>query len=268
VAHRLLFRGYERFRETANDGAPRMNPAVPRTIMLVAAPALLLASACAGQPNPNTSVERDLAPARTASAPAASGTAGAPAAKPSTAAAPSAKPEERSAKPAGDRPRPGSGSLRLVADLSARQLHLYEGDELVKSYAVAIGSPKYPTPRGSYRIRKIVWNPAWIPPDSKWARKETPKGPGERGNPMKVAKIFFKEPDYYIHGTGDTESLGDAASHGCLRMAPNDVAEVGQYVMEHGGQPRDESWFRRIFRFRSQTKVIYLDNPVPITVTG
>ena len=102
-----------------------------------------------------------------------------------------------------------------MADLSAREIHLYEGDEHVRSYPVAIGSPKYPTPKGSYRIRKLVWNPAWIPPDSKWARKETAKGPGERGNPMKVVKIFFREPDYYIHGTGDTDSLGDAA-------APND----------------------------------------------
>ena len=238
---------------------------------VVAAPGLLVASACAGQSNPNTAVERDLGPARTASAPAASAPARAPAATGSsttTSTSPRTTPEERSAKPAGDRPNPANGSLRLVADLATREIHLYEGDELVRSYPVAIGSPKYPTPKGSYRIRKLVWNPAWIPPDSKWARKETAKAPGERGNPMKVVKIFFKEPDYYIHGTGDTDSLGDAASHGCLRMAPTDVAALGQYVMEHGGQPRDESWFRRIFRFRSQTKVIYLDNPVPLTVTG
>ncbi|HYD54796.1 MAG TPA: L,D-transpeptidase, partial [Gemmatimonadaceae bacterium] len=76
------------------------------------------------------------------------------------------------------------------------------------------------------------------------------------------------EPDYYIHGTGDTGSLGTAASHGCLRMAPGEAAELGQYIMEHGGSPRDESWFRRIFRFRSQTKVVYLDNPVPLTIRG
>ena len=242
---------------------------------VLAAPGLFLASACAGQPSPSTAVERDLGPARTATAPASK----APAATGTTSASPSptaasaapatrATPEERSAKPAGDRPNPGNGPLRLVADLTAREIHLYEGDELVRSYPVAIGSPKYPTPTGSYRIRKLVWNPAWIPPDSKWARKETAKGPGERGNPMKVVKIFFKEPDYYIHGTGDTDSLGDAASHGCLRMSPTDVAALGQYVMEHGGQPRDESWFRRIFRFRSQTKVIYLNSPVPLTVTG
>lgn len=164
-------------------------------------------------------------------------------------------------------PNRAAGALRLEADISDRQLHLYEGGELVKSYTIAVGTRKDPTPRGRFNVRKLVWNPGWVPPDEDWARKKTAKAPGEKGNPMKVVKIFFREPDYYIHGTGDTESLGSAASHGCLRMAPSDAAEVGRYVMEHGGQPREESWFRRIFRFRSQTKVIYLRNPVPLAIT-
>jgi hypothetical protein len=37
--------------------------------------------------------------------------------------------------------------------------------------------------------------------------------------------------------------------------------------MEHGGQPREESWFRRILRF-GQSTVIQLDNPVPLTISG
>ena len=161
-----------------------------------------------------------------------------------------------------------SGPLRLRADLSARKLHMYSGDEIVRSFDIAIGTPQYPTPKGSFRVRKIIWNPAWIPPDSKWARKKTAKAPGEKGNPMKVAKIFFSEPDYYIHGTGDVESLGSAASHGCLRMAPSEVAELGRYLMEHGGEPRDDSWFQRIRNFRSQTKTIILGRPISLEVTG
>jgi hypothetical protein len=79
--------------------------------------------------------------------------------------------------------------------------------------------------------------------------------------------MFFKEPAYYIHGTGDIESLGDAASHGCLRMDPDDAYRVARDIMEHGGQPRDESWFQRILHFRSETKMIFLDNPIPLTIT-
>jgi hypothetical protein len=84
---------------------------------------------------------------------------------------------------------------------------------------------------------------------------------------MKVVKIFFREPDYYIHGTNEPKSIGTAASKGCLRMTPNDAADLGAYLMEHGGQPRGERWFRRIFRFGRST-VINLNNPSPMTITA
>ena len=83
---------------------------------------------------------------------------------------------------------------------------------------------------------------------------------------MKVVKIFFKEPDYYIHGTDAIESLGSAASHGCLRMDPEEVAELAKLIMEHGGQPREENWFLRLIHSRREEKPIYLDNPVWITI--
>ena len=158
--------------------------------------------------------------------------------------------------------------ISLHADLSSRMLTVKRGDEIIKTYQVAVGQPRYPTPPGSYSIRKIVWNPSWHPPpDAAWAKGKSAKGPGEPGNPMKVAKIFFKEPDYYIHGTGDVNSLGDAASHGCLRMDPDEVADLAKLVMTEGGQPREENWFWRIIHFRNQEKTIYLDDPVPLTVT-
>lgn len=156
--------------------------------------------------------------------------------------------------------------LRIVASLDERKLYLKMGDETIETYPVAIGQPRYPTPRGNYMIRRIVWNPAWIPPERGWAKDKEPQDPGARANPMKLVKMFFHEPDYYIHGTGDIESLGDAASHGCLRMDPDDAYRVARYLMEHGGQPRDEAWYKRVLHFRSQTKTIYLDNPIPMKV--
>jgi len=162
---------------------------------------------------------------------------------------------------------PVKSNLRLVADLSDSRLKMYEADTLVWQYPISPGTAKYPTPTGQYSIRKLVWNPRWTPPPgAAWARKETAKAPGEPGNPMKVVKIFFQEPDYYIHGTGWTSRLGEPASHGCIRMDPEHVAEVAKYVMEHGGQPREESWFWRILHFRSEEKPIYLRNPIPLTV--
>ena len=158
--------------------------------------------------------------------------------------------------------------ISLYANLRARILTVKQGDNVIRTYAIAIGQPKYPTPPGSYTIRKIVWNPSWTPPPGAvWAKGKTAKGPGDPGNPMKVVKIFFKEPAYYIHGTNDIESLGSAESHGCLRMDPGEVTDLAKMIMEHGGQPRGENWFWRIIHFRRDEQVVYLDNPISLTVT-
>ena len=157
--------------------------------------------------------------------------------------------------------------LELRVNLRARILFVTRGDSTLKSYAVAVGQEKYPTPLGTFSIRRIVWNPSWRPPpDADWAKGKKAKGPGEPGNPMKVVKIFFQDPDYYIHGTGDVESLGSAASHGCLRMDPSEVADLAKLIMEHGGQPRGENWFWRILHSRREEQVVYLDNPVWLTI--
>lgn len=160
-----------------------------------------------------------------------------------------------------------AAELRLEVNLSERELVALLDGEVIEQFPVAVGKEKYPTPTGNFTIRKVIWNPSWVPPDSKWARGKTAKPPGHPENPMKVVKIFFKEPDYYIHGTGDEDSLGRAESHGCVRMSPKDAARVAQLVMEHGGKPMPEPWYRRIFR-KKTTKVVYLERPVAIEIIG
>jgi lipoprotein-anchoring transpeptidase ErfK/SrfK len=160
-----------------------------------------------------------------------------------------------------------AAELRLEVDLSERQLLVMMDDEVIETFAVSVGKEKNPTPEGEFKIKKVIWNPSWKPPDAKWARGKTAKPPGHPENPMKRVKIFFKEPDYYIHGTGDEDSLGKAESHGCIRMDPEDVTRLGQLVMEHGGKPMPESWLRKLFR-RKSTKVVYLEVPVPLAIRG
>jgi lipoprotein-anchoring transpeptidase ErfK/SrfK len=157
--------------------------------------------------------------------------------------------------------------VQLRVSLGQRRLFIEDGGQVVREYGVAIGAPAHPTPRGQFRIRKLVWNPGWVPPKEKWAKGKKARDPGDPKNPMQAVKIFFREPDFYIHGTNDPRSIGTAASHGCLRMTPGDAAELGAYLMEHGGQPREEGWFRRIFRF-GRSSVIYLNNPIPMTITA
>ena len=160
-----------------------------------------------------------------------------------------------------------TSTLRLEANLSEKWLRMFNADTLVFQYPISDGTGGYPTPPGSYSIRRLVWNPRWTPPPgADWAKKYTAKEPGHPANPMKVVKIFFKDPDYYIHGTAETGRLGTAASHGCLRMDPEHIAEVARFVMEQGGQPREASWFWRILHFNNEEKPIYLTKPIPLVV--
>ena len=161
-----------------------------------------------------------------------------------------------------------AGPIRLEVDISDRLLRVIAADEVVKTYTVAVGASAHPTPRGSFAIRRLIWNPRWVPPNAAWARGKTPKGPGDPGNPMGRVKLFFSEPDYYIHGTENQASLGRAESHGCVRMANSDVVELAQLVMEHGGEPRPQSWFQRILAMVRSSSEVRLSNPVSVIVVS
>lgn len=127
-----------------------------------------------------------------------------------------------------------SAAMRLKVDLSERRLYVIEGGEVVRTYGVAIGMPRYPTPTGHFWTGRIDWNPAWNPPDSPWARNKRPRAPGEPGNPMQGVKIYFREPTYFIHGTNNPGSIGRAASHGCLRMTEGDAISLARRISKRG----------------------------------
>jgi lipoprotein-anchoring transpeptidase ErfK/SrfK len=157
-------------------------------------------------------------------------------------------------------------TARIEVDLSDRQLSLIVGDEVVATYPVAVGKADHETPTGDFSIRRIIWNPSWTPPDADWASDKKPTPPGDPDNPMGRVKIFFSEPDYYIHGTEAEESLGTAASHGCLRMSTDQVIELARAVMEYGGETRPASWFQRILNRFRDTEEVRLTHPMPMTV--
>jgi lipoprotein-anchoring transpeptidase ErfK/SrfK len=157
-------------------------------------------------------------------------------------------------------------SFSLTIDLSDRKLYVMEGDDVVESYSVAVGQPRHPTPRGNFAARRIVWNPRWVPPNERWARNKKARAPGDPRNPMGRVKIFFSDPDYYIHGTRDVDSLGEAESHGCVRMRNSEVIALAKRVMANGGSPREPGWFRRVLNRASATREVHLSDPVPVRV--
>src|SRR5512142_2198913 len=158
-----------------------------------------------------------------------------------------------------------TGPLSLAVSLKKKILVVRIGGTDVRKYEVAVGKPDKPTPLGRFTIRHIVWNPAWHPPDAKWAKGKEPANPGDPDNPMKVVKIFFQEPDYYIHGTDATDSLGERASHGCIRMSQADVFALARYLQDHGGAAKPESWYAQAINGDKEMGV-YVPHPIPLVI--
>jgi lipoprotein-anchoring transpeptidase ErfK/SrfK len=139
-----------------------------------------------------------------------------------------------------------SGPLSMAASTQKKILVVRIGAQEVRRYDVAVGSKAHPTPGGRFTVKHIIWNPDWVPPDEKWAKGKQPTPPGHPKNPMRGVKIFFNEPDYYIHGTNDEASIGSAASHGCIRMSEADATELARYLMDHNGPKKPDSWFDQV----------------------
>jgi len=160
---------------------------------------------------------------------------------------------------------PLAAQVHLDVTLAGKTLDVRNGTTLVASYQVSPGLPKHPTPTGQFTIKRIVWNPPWAPPKAGWAKGKKATPPGHPKNPMKVVKIFFQEPDYYIHGTADEAALGDPASHGCIRMSAPDAYALAKIVMQSGGAPQTDAWYQSaISGTRSIT--VRLPKPVPIAI--
>jgi len=105
----------------------------------------------------------------------------------------------------------------IVIRRAANLLTLYDGERVVRHFAVATGQNVYPTPLGRFTI-VVKWkNPWWYPPASSWAKGEKPTPPGP-DNPLGTRWMGISSPGVGIHGTPQDGSIGYSLSHGCIRM--------------------------------------------------
>ena len=118
---------------------------------------------------------------------------------------------------------------QIVVDLGNRQLYLYRGDKVFKSYGIAVGQPAYPTPTGSC----VIVNKQVDPTGSR--RTRTGRRMPNRSLPAPTT--LWEPVDRHqllrdrIHGTPDGWSIGTYASHGCIRMHIPDVEELYTHVV-------------------------------------
>jgi hypothetical protein len=102
--------------------------------------------------------------------------------------------------------------------LADRRMAVVENGAAKKIYRVAVGKPSTPSPIGTFRVISRVSNPTYS-----HRGKVVLPGPG---NPVGTRWIGLSEKGYGIHGTNAPNSIGKAASHGCIRMERRDLEEL------------------------------------------
>jgi lipoprotein-anchoring transpeptidase ErfK/SrfK len=119
----------------------------------------------------------------------------------------------------------------ILIRLGENKLYHYENGSLAKTYIVATGQSRYPTPKGRFSIVLKRRNPVWVNPDpTGWGASLPPKIPSGPGNPLGTRAMNLNAPGIRIHGTSNLASLGTSASHGCIRMAIRDSEELFEKV--------------------------------------
>jgi L,D-transpeptidase ErfK/SrfK len=132
---------------------------------------------------------------------------------------------------------PNAPTEGLVVNLAALRMFYFpkpgkDGQRVVKTFPIGIGKIGWATPEGSTKIASKREKPWWTPPAS--VRKEhaaagdplparVPPGPD---NPLGAYAMNLGWPSYLIHGTNKPAGVGLRASHGCIRMYPEDIASV------------------------------------------
>jgi len=157
----------------------------------------------------------------------------------------------------------GTPELALRLNVPAYRLDVIEKGIESRSITVAVGMRRYPTPRGSFVVDEVEWNPWWIPPPSDWARneKKTPPGPD---NPMGRVKMHFHSL-LYLHGTPFEQSLGTAASHSCIRMSNEDATALASELLR-AGVPALPADTIAAMASDSATRRVVLEQPVPLDI--
>jgi len=154
--------------------------------------------------------------------------------------------------------------LSIEVNLPAYRLDVRADTGILRSFPVAVGMRRYPTPTGNFEITEVHWNPWWRPPDSPWAQKDTITPPGPQ-NPMGKVKMPLG-PALLVHGTPQPASIGTAASHACIRMHNADAVTLAKLVQGIAGMDAPEAVIDSLLRHWRPNRRIALLSPVPVRI--
>lgn len=124
----------------------------------------------------------------------------------------------------------------IVINLPQRMLFRSVGGKIQSAYPVALGKPDWPTPKGKFVILTREKDKTWLVPPSiqqemllegKEVLERVPPGPD---NPLGRYWLGLSLPGIGIHGTLAPQSIYRFASHGCIRLHPDDVEQLYRVV--------------------------------------
>jgi len=129
---------------------------------------------------------------------------------------------------------PAFAARKIFIDTKERLLEVFDGDQLVCVFPITPGSTTLPAPVGTWKILGVATMP-WFRYDEGMlnygVRTENyynlPPGPN---NLVGILWMSLNKTGIGIHGTNNPETIGRAASHGCIRLANWDAARVKDLV--------------------------------------
>jgi lipoprotein-anchoring transpeptidase ErfK/SrfK len=112
-----------------------------------------------------------------------------------------------------------AATIEARIDLSEQRMQVFQNGFLRYTWPVSTARRGYVTPTGNYRPTRM--HKMW------YSRKYD-------NSPMPHS-IFFRG-GYAIHGTGDVKRLGSPASHGCIRLHPDNAKALYNIVSGVGAK--------------------------------
>jgi L,D-transpeptidase ErfK/SrfK len=169
----------------------------------------------------------------------------------------------------GQRVLPSGPREGIVVNLPEHRLYFYPAPvagkpQRVYTYPISVGKMDWRTPLGKTRIIDKREKPTWVPPESvrleHIANGEPPlpavvqAGPD---NPLGAHAMRLALPgSYLIHGTNNPIAVGMAVTHGCIRMYPEDIAEL--FPMVPVGAP--------VYLINEPVKIAWVDGQLLLEV--
>jgi hypothetical protein len=158
---------------------------------------------------------------------------------------------------------------RVVVNIPAFRMDVFQDGSLVKSYQVGIGYPEFPLPLGLRRAQQIIFNPTWTPPDEPWVAKMKNVTPGEkveagsRENPLGPIKIPIGMPSL-IHGGKPVSKIGKFASHGCVGMTNNQIKDFAMLLGKASDTELSQQTIEGYLKKKTETETVKLNQAVPV----